>query len=137
MRASQQNLGLLPLQLARAMGRSSTCLFHISMCSPFCARACCICSTCACSKSEEVGTCARVTAEPGPAALAAGASNVLQLSQSGNPRPPRGSSTCDARARFNYKVTVGPVKGDKCGAYQESISEKGSKQETLSSYMWV
>lgn len=35
-----------------------------------------------------------------------------------NPRPPRDSLPCDARARFNYKVSVGPVKGDQCGAFQ-------------------
>jgi hypothetical protein len=79
---------------------------------------CCHASVRACSKFEEVGTCASVTAEPGPASLAAGATNVLQLSQSGNPQPPRDTSTCDTRARFNYKVSVGPVKGDQCGAYQ-------------------
>jgi hypothetical protein len=83
-----------------------------------CVSACCLFMCHVCSKAEEVGTCARVTAEPGPASLAAGAANVLQLSQSGNPRPPRDASTCDARARFNYKVAVGPVNNDKCGAYQ-------------------
>jgi hypothetical protein len=62
---------------------------------------------------------------------------VLQLSQSGDPRAPRDASTCDARARFNYKVAVGPVKNNQCGAYQVSswhlssffrrISESGSR----------
>lgn len=36
----------------------------------------------------------------------------------GNMKPHRDSLTCNARARFNYKVLVGPVKGDQCGAYQ-------------------
>jgi hypothetical protein len=42
---------------------------------------------------------------------------MVQLSQSGNSRPPRDASTCDARARSSYKVAVGPVKNNKCGAY--------------------
>ncbi|WIA24061.1 hypothetical protein OEZ85_013674 [Tetradesmus obliquus] len=89
------------------------------------------------SKTEEVGACARVTAEPGPSSLAAGASNVLQLSpQGGNPRPPRDSLTCDARARFNYKVSVGPVKNNQCGAFQvisvATVEPQKSSQQDVS-----